>query len=411
MNFKNFENTIPAAAIPVSFETMTVADYLDSVESGDISNPEFQSGLRWSEKLMERLAVCMIEGMPIPPLMVADIPAADGGPGLSLRIDGNQRTAAINAAVETLEKAVNADGDQAEKARALLTAFMAYPLYIQRVNCPDIVTAARIFCDINAGVKLSGVQSAKAKLSAPVMSLVNDTAAAMVSTRGAGAKWGKVNADTAAAMLTAAALNWQNASTSSAGAVKVLTAASTPVDGALQRIKAAVAVLMGVIVKFAAEDAETDAAFIKAKADALAAGIPTDGAAVKYGNKGGRESLYWASPAHLVPLFIYILRQETTPSVEAAALLARSFDPNGKGAARYVVPRGKGRETKTAKRADAWASAKNDKATTLARIYTFAAYAEKAEAEAEAVEVSADVAETAAVIAAAMKGETSDVDR
>lgn len=405
MLYKNFESVTAAAAIPVTFEKVTVADYLDSIASGDISNPEFQSGLRWSDKLMERLAVCMVEGMPIPPLMVADIPAADGGPSLSLRIDGNQRTAAINAAVEMLEKAADADDEQAEKARTLLSAFMAYPLYVQRVSCPDVTTAARIFCDINAGVKLSGVQSAKAKLSAPVMSLVNDIAAAMVSTRGAGAKWGKVNADTAAAMLTAAALNWQNASTSSAGAVKVLTAAAAPVDAAAQRIKSAVSVLMGVIVKFAAEDAETDAAFIKAKADALAAGIPTDGAAVKYGNKGGKEGLYWSSPAHMVPLFIYILRQETTPSVEDAARLARNFDPNGKGAARYIVPRGKGRETKTAKRSDVWASAKNDKTTTLARICTFAAYAEKAEAEAEAVEVSADVAETAAVIRAAMKGD------
>ena len=101
------------------------------------------------------------------------------------------------------------------------------------------------------------------------------------------------------------------------------------------------------------------------------------------------------------------LTQAETPSTDDMARLMRGFDPAGKGAARYTVARGKGRETKTARRAEVWASAKNDKGTTLARVYTFAAYAAKAEAEADAVDVPQDVADAAAVIAAAMKGGAS----
>ena len=403
MNFKNFENVTPSASIPVSYESIAVGDYLDAIAAGDIANPDFQSGLRWSDKLMERLAVCMLEGMPIPPLMVADIPAADGGPGLSLRIDGNQRTAAIMAAVDCLA-AAEKDTETAEKAAALSAALLAYPLYIQRVSCPDIVTAARLFCDINSGVKLSGVQSAKAKLSPAIMAIVNAVTSKMTACRGAGAKWGKVNADTAAAMLTAAALDWQSASTSSAGAVKSLTAAHDPAPAAVERIYAAIDTIMAALSKIAAEDAATEAAATKARAEALAAGVPVEEGGVVYGNKGSREALYWATPAHLVPAFAYVLRQAETPSADDMARLMRGFDPAGKGAARYTVAKGKGRETKTARRAEAWASAKNDKTTTLARVYTFAAYAAKAEAEADAVDVPQDVADAAAVIAAAMKG-------
>lgn len=403
MNYKNFESIQPAAPIPVTYDVMSVGDYLDAVAAGDIANPDFQSGLRWSDKLMERLAVCMLEGMPIPPLMVADIPAADGGPGLSLRIDGNQRTAAISAAVDCLA-AAEKDGETADKATELASMLLAYPLYIQRVSCPDIVTAARLFCDINSGVKLSGVQSAKAKLSPAIMALVNSITAALESVRGKGAKWGKVNADTCAAMLTAAALDWQSASTSSAGAVKALTAAHDPAPAAEERIGAAIDVIIAALSKLAAEDAATEAAAAKARAEALAAGVPVEDGGVAYGNKGGKEGIYWSTPAHLVPAFIYALRQAETPSSDDMARLMRGFDPAGKGAARYTVARGKGRETKTARRAEAWSSAKNDKSTTLARVYTFAAYAAKAEAEADAVDVAQDVADAAAVIAAAMKG-------
>lgn len=403
MNFKNFESVQPTAAIPVSFETMSVGDYLDSVAAGDIANPDFQSGLRWNDKLMERLAVCMLEGMPIPPLMVADIPAADGGPGLSLRIDGNQRTAAIMAAVDCIAEAEK-DNETAEKAAALSAALLAYPIHIQRVACPDIVTAARLFCDINSGVKLSGVQSAKAKLSPAIMGIVNDITAALEVVRGKGAKWGKVNADTAAAMLTAAAIDWQSASTSSAGAVKALTAAKDPAPAAVERIHSAVDCIMAALSSIAAEDAATEAEAIKARAEALAAGIPVDDGGVAYGNKGGKEVLYWSTPAHLVPAFVYALRQADTPAAGDMARLMRGFDPSGKGAARYVIAKGKGRETKTARRSEVWASTKNDKGTTIARIYTFAAYAAKAEAEADAVDVPQDVADAAAVIAAAMKG-------
>ena len=51
------ENAQPAAW-PVTYETMTIGEYLDRVETGEIANPEFQSGQRWTEK---QRAAC---GMP-----------------------------------------------------------------------------------------------------------------------------------------------------------------------------------------------------------------------------------------------------------------------------------------------------------------------------------------------------------
>ena len=73
------------AAWPVTYETMTIGEYLDRVETGEIANPEFQSGQRWTEKQRARLVECLIAGRPVPPMIFARIPVTDGEP-LTLRV-------------------------------------------------------------------------------------------------------------------------------------------------------------------------------------------------------------------------------------------------------------------------------------------------------------------------------------
>lgn len=392
-----------AAAWPVQYEQMTVGEYLDRVETGEIANPEFQSGQRWTEKQRARLVECLIAGRPVPPMIFARIPTTDGEP-LTLRVDGNQRNGAILWAVERFSE----DGEEPDAEK--LEALKAARIDAQTVDAPNLMEAARLFIDLNNGTALSAIQRNKAQLSPSMMSYVNAYQDALTAAR-PGEKWGKVNADTAAAMLAAAAVKPTDAATSSASAVKVLSA----VKDAPEFNAANLAMLMDAVRLLAAGDAHKDAQAAAARAAALegdALGAIDTSAPVKYGNKGVKELSYWTSPAHLVPAWVYVCLHGEDCTAEGLADCMRAFDPAAKIRYSYTKKSGKTSKRVGTSIQAAFGDTSNAKTATLARICGFNAFAnsyfaQDADITPQAVEDDAQTAQavedTAAVLAAALK--------
>lgn len=392
-----------AAAWPVQYEQMTVGEYLDRVETGEIANPEFQSGQRWTEKQRARLVECLIAGRPVPPMIFARIPTTDGEP-LTLRVDGNQRNGAILWAVERFSE----DGEEPDAEK--LEALKAARIDAQTVDAPDLMEAARLFIDLNNGTALSAIQRNKAQLSPSMMSYVNAYQDALTAAR-PGEKWGKVNADTAAAMLAAAAVKPTDAATSSASAVKVLSA----VKDAPEFNAAHLAMLMDAVRLLAAGDAHKDAQAAAARAAALegdALGAIDTSAPVKYGNKGMKELSYWTSPAHLVPAWVYVCLHGDDCTADGLADCMRAFDPAAKIRYSYTKKSGKTSKRVGTSIQAAFGDTSNAKTATLARICGFNAFAnsffaQDADITPQAAEDDAQTAQavedTAAVLAAALK--------
>lgn len=392
-----------AAAWPVQYEQMTVGEYLDRVETGEIANPEFQSGQRWTEKQRARLVECLIAGRPVPPMIFARIPTTDGEP-LTLRVDGNQRNGAILWAVERFAE----DGEEPDAEK--LEALKAARIDAQTVDAPNLMEAARLFIDLNNGTALSAIQRNKAQLSPSMMGYVNAYQDALTAAR-PGEKWGKVNADTAAAMLAAAAVKPTDAATSSASAVKVLSA----VKDAPEFNAAHLAMLMDAVRLLAAGDAHKDAQAAAARAAALegdALGAIDTSAPVKYGNKGMKELSYWTSPAHLVPAWVYVCLHGEDCTAEGLADCMRAFDPAAKIRYSYTKKSGKTSKRVGTSIQAAFGDTSNAKTATLARICGFNAFAnsffaQDADIAPQAVEEDAQTAQavedTVAVLAAALK--------
>ncbi len=392
-----------AAAWPVQYEQMTVGEYLDRVETGEIANPEFQSGQRWTEKQRARLVECLIAGRPVPPMIFARIPTTDGEP-LTLRVDGNQRNGAILWAVERFSE----DGEEPDAEK--LETLKAARIDAQTVDAPNLMEAARLFIDLNNGTALSAIQRNKAQLSPSMMSYVNAYQDALTAAR-PGEKWGKVNADTAAAMLAAAAVKPTDAATSSASAVKVLSA----VKDAPEFNAAHLAMLMDAVRLLAAGDAHKDAQAAAARAAALegdALGAIDTSAPVKYGNKGMKELSYWTSPAHLVPAWVYVCLHGDDCTADGLADCMRAFDPAAKIRYSYTKKSGKTSKRVGTSIQAAFGDTSNAKTATLARICGFNAFAnsffaQDADITPQAAEDDAQTAQavedTAAVLAAALK--------
>lgn len=354
------------------FETLTISEYIDRVNGGEVLNPKFQSGIRWTEKQSERLIECLKAGRPVPPLMIVSVPASDGG-NIMLRVDGNQRTAAIMAAIEA------ADDEEREQ-------ILAAHITLQTVTAPNLVECGRLFLDLNNGSPLSGIQKNKVDLPEAVQSLVDDAQKLFAAEVKRGAKYGKVNADTGAAIVLAAILSPASASTSSASAMKALKTAAVNDEKRRAALAVCARVLSAVRV-LAAADAKAEATAKAAEAAAIEKGTEAEG--VRYGNKGGAEAIYWRSPAHLVPVAVYAAaHRDETPEELSAKMV--EFNPAQKAAFVYKRPAGKGEKRERTTIAAAFADKSNARAATRARIMAFAAFAasfspEEDEAEAAAL--------------------------
>lgn len=367
-----------------SFETITVDEYLNRVDNGDILNPRFQSGIRWTEKQSARLIECLKAGRPVPPLMIVAVPASDGG-NILLRVDGNQRTAAIMAAIEA------ADDEERE-------AILACHITLQTVCAPSLEECGRLFLDLNNGAPLSGIQKQKVELPEAVQAIVDEAQSAFAAEVKRGGKYGKVNADTGATFVLAAILSPANASTSSASAMKALKAVTVNDE----KRKAALAVcarVLSAVRVLAAADAKAEATAKAAEAAAIEKG--TEAESVRYGNKGGAEALYWRSPAHLVPVAVYAaVHRDETPE-ELAAKMAE-FNPAQKSAFVYKRPAGKGEKRERTTIAAAFSDKSNARAATRARIMAFAAFAASFSPEEDEAEAAA-LAETVATLSEVTK--------
>ena len=122
--------------------------------------------------------------------------------------------------------------------------------------------------------------------------------------------------------------------------------------------------------------------------------------------------MYWCSPAHLVPVWVWACRRE---DVDADALveIMKAFNPSAK--ARFSFTQNKGKTSKRVSKslADAWGDSSNSKAATYARTAGFAAFAKSYLEMKDAPELAADdmeqtaeraqdVADTAAALAQAL---------
>lgn len=390
------------AVWPVRYERMTFGEYLDAIAAGEIAEPVFQRGAVWTEKQNARLLACLLAGRVMPAIIVATVPMTDGE-RLGLLVDGKQRTTALTTALEAAE--TDADEERAEAIKAIA-------IDILYTDTPNLTAAAEFFVDLNSGAKLSAIQRNKAALSDSCMAFVNSFQNELTRAR-PGEKWGKVNADTAAAMLAAAVVDGVNVATSSAGASKILAGVKdAPAFPALR-----LAQLLRAIQLLEAGDAQTVADYNAAKAAALAAvgedsALVDVSAPINYGNKGGKEAVYWSSPAHLVPVWVWACRREDVDA-DALAEIMKAFNPSAKARFSFTQTKGKSSKRVSKSLADAWGDASNSKAATYARTAGFAAFAKSYLEMKDAPELAADdmeqtaeraqdVADTAAALAQAL---------
>ena len=175
------------------------------------------------------------------------------------------------------------------------------------------------------------------------------------------------------------------------------------------------AMLMDAVRLLAAGDAHKDAQAAAARAAALegdALGAIDTSAPVKYGNKGMKELSYWTSPAHLVPVWVYVCLHGEDCAADGLADCMRAFDPAAKIRYSYTKKSGKTSKRVGTSIQAAFGDTSNAKTATLARICGFNAFAnsffaQDADIAPQAVEEDAQTAQavedTAAVLAAALK--------
>lgn len=254
---------------------------------------------------------------------------------------------------------------------------------------------------MNAGVRLSAVQKAKALLP-PEIQRAEDDAAEILLTAYTG-KFGRTDAGTAAGLLLAALIDNSRASSNSNSANIVLKS-TKPAD--LPDYKAAAQTVADILRALASTDADhaaAVAAYQASAAAAIAAGQPKpkrgpDAApAVK-----GSELSYWTSPAHLIPAAVgYLFDPEFdgTEPAEFAATLA-SFDPAANITAKVTTRRGKGTSVSDVDLPAAWMDRSNAARATTARAATLKAYASGAKPKRAK---AAEVEQAAAAIAGLFK--------
>lgn len=362
-------------------ECITVGEYFARLDAGEVVNPAYQSGLRWPVKMLDAFAADAIAGKALPPLILSAIPCADGV--LYIRTDGNQRTFALSRARDALAERMNEDTPTEEggKAEAQLAALESALLPILTYQM-DAAAAADFFKRLNAGVKLSGVQAAKAEYTTSVQEALNGLRERMEAQRGAATRWGKANPDTASSMLLAAVLNPGKASSASATARLVLKECQQPGADAL----AACSTALKVLARLEASDKAISAAIAKEEAAAAAADaagevyIPGEGASF---GPDGPDGAYWASPARLVPLALLCQQaQKGVPAEDMPALVTRlantcrTINRHAKGKISITRPaRGKAPAKKEAVAVcDIWSDTSNAHKATSARFQHLRSY-------------------------------------
>lgn len=388
-----------------ALEVITVGEYFARLDAGEVVNPAYQSGLRWPVKMLDAFAADAIAGKALPPLILSAIPCADGV--LYIRTDGNQRTFALSRARDALAERMGEDvpTEESGKAEAQLAALEGAQLPILTYKM-DAAAAADFFRRLNAGVKLSGVQAAKAEYTEAVQEVLNGLRERMEAQRGPATRWGKANPDTASSMLLAATLNPAKASSASATARLVLKECQQPGADAL----AACATALKVIARLEASDKATAALIAQEEARAAAADangevyIPGEGA--NFG-PDGPDGAYWASPARLVPLALLCQQAQKGVSVEdmpalvtRLANVCRTINRHTKAKVSITRPaRGKAPAKKEAVSiVDIWADTSNAHKATSARFqhlrafYVDAVKAEQAKAAQPAQNASAQPA-------------------
>lgn len=406
--------TASIVGIVPTLEVISVGEYLARLDAGEVVNPAYQSGLRWPVKMCDAFAADLAAGKAVPPIIVAVIPCKDGK-ALVIRVDGNQRTFSVLRARDALAEKLASDcsTEEQEKAEKMLAALEAaqLPILSYRMSAAQ---SADFFRRLNAGVKLSGVQAAKAEYSAATQEALNGLRERMEAQRGAATKWGKANPDTASSMLLAAVLNPAKASSASATARLVLKECQQPGIDALTACQTA----LKVIARLEASDKAVAAAIAKEEAAAAAAEaagevyIPGEGASF---GPDGPDGAYWASPARLIPLALLCQQAQKGVSAEdmpalvtRLANVCRSINRHAKGKISITRPsRGKAPAKKEAVTVcDIWSDTSNAHKATSARFqhlrsfYADMAKAEQAKAAQPAQNASAQPASAQAAAAA-----------
>lgn len=302
--------TAPAPMLP-RYEQTTAGEYIDMLSGADaIISPDFQRGEAWKPAQRARFCECLEQGRIIPAIIVAEMIDEDGAPITSksgaqilLRLDGNQRTAAM---LDYFNNASN----ETEEGRARYDAALSAPLTIAYISM-TMDDAKRSYIDLNAGTALNVAQRNKAHLDSPAMQLLNRVTAWAyeLASDTNGHKLGRTAADVAAVMLLTAFIdNGANAITSSAGAFKILQNAAK-----LPKYPAQVLELIAKALEQVKQLDETTTS-----------------------NKGAiTNTAYWKQAAHLVPLAYTLHNAETLPTAEELAGFMFAF--NAGSVSRYTV--------------------------------------------------------------------------
>lgn len=275
----------------VEFKPFTMGQVLDDWASGAISRPLFQrQPLAWVsvKGQMERYEDTLLNGIPLPAIVLARFPnAAEGTPLLLL--DGQQRVTSAEYLLEKLDD--SADPLDAEKAEFIRET----PVTAMIVDCPTVAAAVELFIRYNMGVKLDGAQTGKASLPESMLAVLQ-TYTDRLNSIGKD-RFGKKGAEAASIMLAACVVDFaayngngkapykRKASTSAAAAAKVLNSAA-----ALPAIPDAVERALTALQTATSPTAVT----------------------------------YWASPARLIPLAWAAM--ETGATVDAMRQLIDTLD-------------------------------------------------------------------------------------
>lgn len=289
------ENTTPNPAkfdaperVKTELVTISVGDFLAKIQAGSIVVPAFQRPAVWPEKALEAFARDVLAGKSVPPITLAAVE----GLVKQLLLDGVQRETALEYALANIPTilGVAPDSQAAEEAREYVNGML---LAVQLVHCQNSAEAAEVFSRYNSGIKLSGAQRGKTLVSEACQVTIASVRQAIEASFGT-KRLGKVDTDTAAAMVLAAVCDPLKAASSSAGAIRILRAA---------------------------DDKKFDAA-------------PTKNAinwALSVAKKAGE---WWYSPARLVPLAAYYASTADgkQPSAEDAGAMLATWEPSSRGA-------------------------------------------------------------------------------
>lgn len=284
-------NWAAPARMAVEFKPYTMGQVLDDWASGAISRPLFQrQPLAWVsvKGQMERYEDTLLNGIPLPAIVLARFPnAAEGTPLLLL--DGQQRVTSAEYLLEKLDD--SADPLDAEKAEFIRET----PVEAMIVDCPTVNAAVELFIRYNMGVKLDGAQTGKASLPESMLAVLQ-TYTDRLTVIGKD-RFGKKGAEPASAMLAACVVDFAAYNGNGKAPYK---------RRACNRAADAMKVLHGAAVLPAIPDAVERAL--------TALQTATSPAAITY----------WASPARLVPLCWAAM--ETGATVDAIRHLIDTLD-------------------------------------------------------------------------------------